>query len=153
MKVWRLCSRAHAAFDGEGARRAGGRWNQRGTAVVYASATLSLAAQELFVHLDPAEVPKDLVAVSADIPDSVRIKVLGATGLPKNWRQYPAPESLAAIGTAWARSLETAVLEVPSAVIPQERNYLLNPAHADFVRIRSSRPEPFAFDPRMWKRK
>ncbi|HEV2062984.1 MAG TPA: RES family NAD+ phosphorylase [Thermoanaerobaculia bacterium] len=153
MKVWRLCSRAHAASDGEGARRAGGRWNQRGTAIVYASATLSLAAQELFVHLDPAEVPKDLVAVSADIPNSVRIKILGAAGLPKNWRQYPAPESLAAIGTAWARSLETAVLEVPSAVIPQERNYLLNPAHTDFVRIRSSRPEPFAFDPRMWKKK
>ena len=120
---------------------------------MYASATLSLAAQELFVHLDPAEVPADLVAVSAEIQESARIKILGATGLPKNWRQYPAPESLAAIGTAWVRSLETAVLEVPSAVIPQERNYLLNPVHADFARIRSSRPEAFAFDARMWKRK
>jgi RES domain-containing protein len=153
LRVWRLCSRAHAAFDGDGARRAGGRWNERGTALVYASATLSLAAQELFVHLDPAELPKDFVAVSADIPDSVRIKILGATALPKNWRRYPAPESLAAIGTAWARSLETAVLEIPSAVIPQERNYLLNPAHTDFVKIRPNRPEPFAFDPRMWKKK
>lgn len=153
MKVWRLCSRAHAAFDGEGARRAGGRWNQRGTAIVYASATLSLAAQELFVHLDPAEAPKDLVAVSADIPDSVRIKRVAAAGLPRNWRQYPAPESLAAIGTAWARSLEIAVLEVPSAVIPQEKNYLLNPAHAEFARIVKGRPAPFSFDPRMWKRK
>lgn len=141
------------AFDGEGARRAGGRWNQRGTALVYASATLSLAAQELFVHLDPAEAPKDLVAVSADIPDGVRIKILEATALPKNWRQYPAPESLAAMGTAWARSLETAVLQVPSAVIPQERNYLLNHAHTDFLKIQSGRPEPFAFDPRMWKKK
>lgn len=152
MRVWRLCSRAHAAFDGQGARRAGGRWNEKGIPLVYASATLSLAAQELFVHLDPAEVPKDFVAVSADIPESVPIKVLTTGSLPRNWRLYPAPESLPAIGTAWVRSLETAVLEVPSAVIPQERNYLLNPAHADFARIRPNRPEPFAFDPRMWKK-
>lgn len=153
MTVWRLCSRAHAAFDGEGARLAGGRWNQKGTAIVYASATLSLAAQEYFVHLDPAEVPKDLVAVSADIPEGVRIKSLAVAGLPKKWREYPAPASLAAIGTAWARSLETAVLEVPSVVIPQEKNYLLNPAHPDFGRIARGRPVPFSFDPRMWKGK
>jgi RES domain-containing protein len=152
LKVWRLCTRSHAAFDGEGARLAGGRWNVQGTPIVYTSATLSLAAQELFVHLDPDEVPANLLAISADIPDQMQVKTLNPTDLPTVWRQYPAPESLAAIGTAWAESLETAVLSVPSAVIPQERNYLLNPIHPDFVRIRINEPLHFAFGTRMWKR-
>ncbi len=105
MRVWRLCARAQASFDGEGARLTGGRWNRKGAAVIYTSATLSLAAQELFVHLDPYEVPTSLVAVSADIPKDVRIKSLRAANLPRGWRRYPAPESLAGIGTAWIQSL------------------------------------------------
>lgn len=152
MRVWRLCKRAHSAFDGEGARRAAGRWNPKGTALIYTSATLSLAAQELFVHLEPSELPSDLVAVSADIPDDVRIKRLRAAELPKDWRKYPAPETLAEMGGEWALSMETAVLAVPSAVIPQETNYLLNPLHPDFDRIRKNKPEPFSFDSRMWKK-
>jgi len=121
--------------------------------MVYTSATLSLAAQELFVQLDPDEVPANLLAISADIPDQVLVKTLNPTDLPTAWRQYPAPELLAAIGTAWAESLETAVLSVPSAVIPQEKNYLLNPIHPDFVRIRINEPLHFVFDTRMWKRR
>ena len=153
MRVWRLCTRPHAAFDGEGARLAGGRWNPKGTPVVYTSATLSLAAQELFVHVDPEEVPANLLGLSADIPDQVRIKELRAAKLPRDWRRYPAPESLAAMGSDWITSLETAVLSVPSAVIPQESNYLLNPSHPDFVKIRVNEPEPFAFDPRLLKKR
>ena len=153
MKVWRLCARSHEAFDGEGARLAGGRWNRLGTAVVYTSATLSLAAQELFVHLDPDQVPSSLVAVSAEIPNGLRVRILTASDLPPNWRQYPAPELLADIGNAWIEARETSVLGVPSAVISQETNYLLNPAHTDFLKIRIHAAEPFAFDPRMWKKK
>lgn len=153
MRVWRLCKRSHAAFDGEGARLTPGRWDRKGTRIVYTSATLSLAAQELFVHLDPDEVPKDLVAGSAEIPGDIRIKRLNVAELPKGWRDYPAPESLGVIGSDWARSLETAVLGVPSAVIPQEMNYLLNPAHPDFHRIKILEPQAFGFDPRMWKTK
>jgi RES domain-containing protein len=140
LRVWRLCVRAHAAFDGEGARLAGGRWNRKGTPIVYTSATLSLAAQELFVHLDPDEIPSGLLAISAEIPDQMQVKTLSPADLPAVWRQYPAPESLAAIGTAWAESLQTVVLGVPSSVIPQERNYLLNPRHPDFARIRIDEP-------------
>lgn len=152
MRVWRLCVCAHAAFDGEGARLAGGRWNRKGTPVIYTSATLSLAAQELFVHLDPDEVPANLVAVSADIPKGVLIKALDAADLARDWRQYPAPEYLAQAGTEWARSQGSAVLAVPSALIPQEMNYLLNPTHPEFSRIQTNKPEAFAFDPRMWKK-
>jgi RES domain-containing protein len=121
--------------------------------MVYTSATLSLAAQELFVHLDPADLPADLVSISAIIPDSVRVEVLDPDTLPRNWREYPAPESLAAIGASWAASATSAVLAVPSAVIPQENNYLLNPSHSDFPRVTILDPSPFTFDSRIWKRR
>lgn len=105
------------------------------------------------MHLDPDEVPPNLVAPSAEISNDVRVKAIAARVLPRTWRQYPSPKSLADIGNAWIEGRETAVLAVPSAVIPQELNYLLNPAHADFAKIRIHGGEPFAFDPRMWKSK
>src|SRR5262249_50308605 len=101
IQVWRLCRRAHAAFDGEGGRLAGGRWNHRGVAVVYTSATLSLAALEYFVHVELADTPGDLVAVAADIPDDVARTELAVASLPADWRAFPAPERLASLGTRW----------------------------------------------------
>ena len=152
MRVWRLCSRRHRAFDGEGARLRGGRWNHRGTRVVYTSATLSLVALEYFVNLDPDLLPPDLVATPADIPDAVRIQRMNVRELPRNWRDTPAPEALADLAAAWTSRRPTAVLAVPSAVVPPEWNYLLNPAHPDFRRIRIADAEPFRLDPRLWKR-
>jgi RES domain-containing protein len=92
------------------------------------------------------------VAVAADVPDDVSRTELGIATLPAGWRAFPAPEILADLGTRWLRSGRSAVLLVPSALVPQERNYLLNPAHPEFRRIRIRRAEPFSFDPRMWKR-
>ncbi len=149
MRVWRICRKAHAAFDGEGARRVGGRWNRRGTAVVYASESLALAALEMLVHTAPALLPDDLVAIAAEVPDGIAIEALEAADLPRGWRAYPAPEALADLGSAWAASGRTAVLAVPSAVVPRERNFLLHPGHADFRRIRVGRAEPFALDARL----
>ena len=151
MQVWRVCSRQHQRFDGEGARLYGGRWNHAGTAVVYGSASLALAALELFVHVDVDLIPTDLVAVNADIPDSVVTDIVKIEKLPRNWRRYPAPDTLKDMGTAWVARGSTAILTVPSAIIPEERNYLLNPAHRDFKRIRLRKPIPFQIDPRMWK--
>jgi RES domain-containing protein len=151
VRVWRICSRRHHRFDGEGARLYGGRWNHAGTSVVYTSSSLSLAALELFVHVDVDIAPRELVAIAADVPDSMAVETVKVESLPKNWRRYPAPEALKDIGTAWAAKRSTAILAVPSAVIPEERNYLLNPAHREFKRIRISKPIPFRFDPRMWK--
>jgi RES domain-containing protein len=121
-------------------------------AVVYASATLSLATLEYFVHLDPGDMPDDLVAVPADVPDTLPRTELRAESLPPNWRVYPAPEALAELGTAWVRARRTPILLVPSVIVPQERNVLLNPAHSEFRRIRVGPPEPFSFDPRLWRR-
>jgi RES domain-containing protein len=121
-------------------------------AVVYASATLSLATLEYFVHLDPSDMPGDLVAVPADVPDGLPRTEIRAESLPPNWRAYPAPDALAELGTAWARARKTPILLVPSVIVPQERNVLLNPAHPEFRRIRVGPPEPFSFDPRLWRR-
>jgi RES domain-containing protein len=145
MRVWRVCRRRHAAFDGEGARLAGGRWNHPGTAMVYTSATLSLAALELLVHAAPDEMPGDLVAVAAEIPDGVPKTEIVIERVPdRDWRRYPALLDLCEWGTRWVSTLHSAVLGVPSAVIPGERNYLLNPAHKAFREIQVFAPEPFA---------
>jgi RES domain-containing protein len=153
LRVWRLAKRRYArvAFDGTGGRENGGRWNHPGVAVVYTAGSLSLAALELFVHVEAEDAPLDLVAILADVPDDVSRRVVRASSLPRAWRTFPAPPALPRLGTEWALRRRTCVLAVPSAIVPGERNYLLNPAHPDFGRIRIGRPEPFRFDPRMWK--
>jgi RES domain-containing protein len=128
----------------------GGRWNNPGTAIVYTSGTVSLAALELFVNLDPDTSPDDLVALTADVPEELTLRRIEVADLPRNWQRFPAPPQLKSIGDTWARSGKTAVLVVPSAVIPHESNYLLNPAHPDFSRIRILKSRRFRFDPRMW---
>lgn len=96
-------------------------------------------------------MPADLVSVDARIPAGWTAKRVETAELPRNWRAYPAPPALAALGTSWARSLETPGLWVPSAVIPEEWNLLINPKHPEFRRLSFERARPFRFDPRMWK--
>lgn len=151
MQAWRICARKYQRFNGEGARLYGGRWNHAGTSVIYTSASLALAALELFVHVDVDLLPNDLVAIAAEIPENLAVEMVKPANLPKGWRRYPASESLKNIGSHWATKCSTAILAVPSAIIPEERNYLLNPAHRDFKQVRVRRPIPFHFDPRMWK--
>ncbi len=149
MRVWRICSRRHRAFDGKGARLHGGRWNLPGVAIVYTSQSLSLAVLEQLVHVHPDLTPRDWVAVPAEIPDGVRIETIDVGDLPTNWREYPAPHGVQRIGTRWAESCRCAALWVPSVVVPEERNLLLNPTHADFRRIRIGEPRPFHLDARL----
>ncbi len=153
MRAWRIATRAHPAFDGEGARLYGSRWTPRGRPAVFVSATLSLAALERFVHTDPDLEPDDLLSFAVDIPDDIGILALDLAALPADWRTYPAPPGLALIGEAWLREARSAVLSVPSVVIPHERNYVLNPRHADFARVTVQPPARFTFDPRMWEKK
>jgi RES domain-containing protein len=98
-----------------------------------------------------SEAADNLVAVPADLPASVAFTSVPASDLPARWRQYPAPDALADLGARWIQDARTAVLAVPSAVVPHELNYLLNPSHPAFVKIRIGTPERFSFDPRMWK--
>jgi len=151
VRVWRIASAAHAAFDGEGARRYGSRWTPRGLPAVFTSATLSLAALERFVNTDPELEPVDLVAVAADIETSIAIETVTVGDLSPGWRTYPAPPGLAGIGERWLVDSRSAILSVPSVVIPHERNFVLNSAHADFGRLTIHPSEAFSFDSRMWK--
>jgi RES domain-containing protein len=105
----------------------------------------------VFVHVSPSDAPTDLVSVAAEIPDGLPVTRVGVTQLPAEWRRHPPPESLAELGEDWVRRRRTSVMVVPSAAIPQESNYVLNPLHEDFRRIRIARPEPFRFDDRLWK--
>jgi len=108
---------------------------------------------ELLVHLDDEDGAKDYVGVPADIPDSVGIGRVRGTDLPRDWRTYPPPQALADLGSRWAAARASAVLAVPSAIVHQELNYLLNPLHPQFKRIQIGRAEPFSFDPRLRKRR
>lgn len=149
--AWRIvkATRARAtAFDGEGARRHGGRWNSPGVRIVYTAESASLAALELLVHLQASR----LLAAYALLParfDEALVETLVTRGLPPRWKEYPAPVALQEIGDRWARGRRTVVLRVPSAVMPVESNFLINPEHPDFRRIAIGAPEPFAFDPRL----
>lgn len=153
MKVWRSSKSKYAdgAFDGEGTRKFGGRWTPVGVRAVYTASSLALAALELLVHLEKEDIVTGFVAISADIPNDLQIDVIMPDKLPENWCDNPAPESLSLIGRDWLNAGQTAVLSVPSAVISVERNFLLNPEHSDFERIRTGHPEAFKFDSRLHK--
>lgn len=154
LQIWRIVSRRRAAsaWDGEGAGRYGGRWNHPGARLVYASTTLSLAALEVFVHADPDTAPQDLVAIRAELPAGTQaVRIPADEGAP-GWRDYRAAPALRNLGTNWLKWAESVACLVPSAIVPQEWNVLLAPAHPDFSKLQVEAPIPFGFDPRMWKR-
>lgn len=149
LTVWRLVTArfAKSAFTGEGARLYGGRWNRKGVALVYTSASQSLAMLEMLVQDEPLRA--QYVAIDVRIPKAVTIDRIKAEELPANWRDVAAREKLQLMGTQWAARQSAAVLAVPSAVVPSEFNYLLNPLHADFRKIRIGRPQRVRTDARL----
>ena len=149
MNVFRLCRARYSALDGEGARRYGGRWNSTGRPLVYASSTLSLAALEYLVHLDAADAPGDLVAVTIEIPDVITVDRVQVGDLPKGWNEYVDVNACRQIGDAWLAASVTPVLAVPAAPVPSEWNYLINPSHPRVTGIRIVHEYPFHFDPRL----
>lgn len=148
-EAWRIvkAKRAATAFSGEGAAKTGGRWNSRGVRVVYTSSTKSLAALESLVHLNPP-VPFKYVAIRITFDDAL-VKIVTPKALPSNWQVEPPPPSTKALGDIWVQEAESAILALPSVIIPGETNYLLNPAHPGFKKISIGKPERFTFDPRL----
>jgi RES domain-containing protein len=147
--AWRIVKQKHAkdAFSGEGARRYGGRWNSKGTAVVYTAQSQSLAALEIMVHAEFPELLEHYAVIPVAIEDGLIEKVDVAT-LPNDWRAYPASRAARAIGDDWVASGTSVALQVPSVVIPSESNFLLNPAHRDFAKLKIGEATAFEFDPR-----
>lgn len=150
LTLWRLSPGYHVdkAMSGEGAYRRGGRWNPPGIRVVYCADSRSLAVVEVLANvkrpallgdqawaLIPIEVPEELAEKPARVPDS--------------WRDTPYTAASQRFGAEWVQAERSAALRVPSVVVPGEFNFLLNPAHPGFKRVKVGKPEAFAFDPRI----
>jgi RES domain-containing protein len=148
--IWRIVPlhRAETAFDGEGARLFGGRWNSRGTRMVYCSESRALAILETLVHLTPANIHRRLSLLGVEI-DPELIEVLPEKKLPPDWRAPMASAANKKVGDDWVRSGRSAVLQISSAIIPEENNFLLNPAHPALTDVRILRKTDFSFDGRL----
>lgn len=149
LTVWRLVTArfADSAFSGEGARLYGGRWNAKGVPMVYTSATQSLAMLEMLVQDEPLRARYVVIAVT--LPKGLKVGRIAPEQLPADWRSLAARQQLQAIGSDWAKRRSSAVLAVPSAVIPAETNYLMNPLHPSFGRIGIGKPQDFVTDLRL----
>lgn len=137
---WRICRAPFADLSGEGARIHGGRWNQPGLTVVYLAETAALAVLEVRVHLD---LSPDL------LPDDYVLSRVALDGLAVE-RVDDLPPDTAAYGTDWLRSVRTPILSVPSLIVPESRNLLLNPAHPEANGARITGSRAFSFDRRLW---
>jgi RES domain-containing protein len=150
MLLWRLTAARHAdtAFSGEGARRYGGRWSPAGLLVVYAAESRSLALIEVLAGTDDAArlFGQEWVLLSVEVPEDCVEK---PERVPDNWRRFPHIAETQAFGADWVQARRSVGLRVPSAVVPREFNFLLNPAHPEFARVGIGAPEPFSFDPRL----
>ena len=148
--AWRIvrASREKTAFTGEGPWRYGGRWNSPGVHVVYVSEHQSTAAFEVFANRVPFILGEKYKAFHLQWPDSLT-EIFPVKKLPVNWRVSPAPAETMEIGDRWVKEWRSAVLASPSAISPADTNFLLNPEHPDFKRIRIHPPTDFDFDPRL----
>lgn len=155
VRLWRVCNPAFGSdpFDGEGARLAGGRWNSEGVPVVYCAGSLALAVLEVLVNAQLNLCLSAYQAIPVDI-DEKYIQKLDEQSLPAGWSQSPAPYSVRRIGDEWASSRSSLALEIPSAVIPIEKNYMINPLHAVFQKLVIGDPISLPIDDRLrnWKR-
>jgi RES domain-containing protein len=148
--AWRIVKRKFAkfAFSGDGARRFGGRWNSTGVPTVYTAQSQALAALEILVNVESAELLEHYAVIEVIINPSLITKIEIST-LPRNWRADPPPARIRAIGDRWIAQGVSAVLQVPSSVIPSESNFLLNPRHPDFQELQIGKPTAFRFDMRL----
>jgi RES domain-containing protein len=145
VRLYRLGTTAHPVWDGAGAGAHGGRWNPIGAPVIYAAGSLALAMLERLVQRRNLG---GTLLVEAEAPDDLPVEDLVASP-PDGWRELSSPAAAAA-GAAWIMAGRTALLRVPSAVVPREANYVVNPAHPDGARIRAGAPEPLDWDPRLF---
>jgi RES domain-containing protein len=150
LTVWRLLTArfAETAFSGEGARLYGGRWNRKGTPMVYTAGSQSLAMLEMLVQDEPLRAR--YVIIPGTLPKNLKIERIAPEDLPDDWRSLAAREPLQTLGSEWIKRKSAAVLAVPSAVIPSETNYLLNPLHPAFARIAIGQPQEFITDLRLF---
>ncbi|MEO5916540.1 MAG: RES family NAD+ phosphorylase [Luteolibacter sp.] len=139
---------ADSAFDGEGARLYGGRWNSPGVPAVYLAESRALAALEILVHAPREALRLNWIVIELDVPDSLIDKV-PSSKLPENWRLQPSSQQAQVFGTRWLRDFRNLALLLPSVVIPEEKSLLLNPKDPAMRDLKPGKPKPFSFDPRL----
>ena len=151
--AWRIvrASREKTAFTGEGARLSGGRWNSRGTAVIYVSEHESLAALELFVHLTPLSPDDRYRSFRVEWEDKLT-EYFAVKNLPAHWNAEPPAIQTMRIGDDWVHAGKSVALAVPSVLSTSEMNFLLNPKHPDFKKVKISQPVDYRFDSRLLNR-
>ncbi len=151
MIVYRLSRKKYKdELSGTGASLHGQRWNSKGIEVIYTAQTRALANSEVAVHLPLGILPADYFMVKIEIPDSIKIEELNKTDLPSNWDSIPFRPESQLVGDEFVNANEAAVLKVPSVVVKGENNYIINPKHPDFKKIKILDSEPFPFDPRLF---
>lgn len=149
IELFRIATSEHISdVSGTGTRIYGGHWNHISYPVIYASGSRSLAALEFLVHVPMALAPENLSIIEINIIKNVDKESINESQLPSNWRNYPAPEQLANIGTSWLKSKSSLLFDVPSAVVSKEANTLINPLHEDIKEVNLVSIEKFSFDPR-----
>ena len=153
MRVFRICKAKYAHdLSGAGAEQTGGRWNKRGTPMLYTSGSRALCVAEIAVHLPLGIVPDNFTMLSIEIPDNLPIGETDESKLPKDWNSIPHGEDTQEVGEAFCKKMKYAVLKVPSAVVEGEFNFLINPRHHEAKKIRVAEAKPFSFDPLLFTR-
>ena len=148
MIVYRLTRRVYANdLSGIGAEQLGGRWNSKGVPVLYTSSSRALCLSECLVHVNAMFLPQDLVMVSIEIPDASAIQTFKK--LPSDWQSFPHPLSTRAMGDEWLKKNTALVVQVPSAIIGEELNYLINPRHPHMAQTRIVAIKDFQLDARL----
>ena len=157
-RAWRIATDTpgYTADDltGTGAKFSGGRWNRKGVPMIYASASIALACLETLVHLGPTPLPLNRYLVQIDIPDGVFgnrrfFEDLAPAPGRVGWDAEPAGRVSLNLGTEWALSRASAILDIPSVIVAEERNYLINPAHPDAALITATKLRRFRYDERL----
>lgn len=147
MLLYRLCKAKYANdLSGDGAKTYGGRWNNKGKAMLYLASNCSLAVLEVLVHLPPLLIPNDYCIISIEVPDD--FDTLAVTDLPANWNNTTTA-ALRPIGDKFLAANQHLMLRVPSSIVPLEYNFLLNPLHPQAHLARVSNVAPYNFDDRL----
>lgn len=152
--AWRIVKKKYAAsaFDGEGARQNGGRWTRVGRSVIYTAGSISLATLEILIHIGfkNASLLDSYSLFRVDVPEDLVLEI-NTGSLPKWWSESPARNELCLVGDSWLDERKKPALRVPSAVVPYENNYLLNPNHPDFARISVGPERAYVMDSRLYR--
>lgn len=152
MRVFRLIRKKYGIeLSGKGVSLSGNRWNSKGTELIYCADSRALAMAEVAVHLSLSILPKNYVMIEIDIPNYVKIAALPKDDLPANWSSFPHVLDTQQIGDAIVAKRKNCILKVPSAVVPGDFNFLINPQHPDFPAIQILGQEDFPFDSRLFQ--